>query len=458
MAEDATYERDFSPAFLRKIIALGVRTGLHRRVQGSLLPAHFAGSSDGSKKSPRQRLAELVERHAEQDPKGWPGLETMDMLVDKAAAVMRPEEADLLRAEWTEIRNVPVTDAQYVEAEVAQWVDRLGVQRAILAAADLYQSGATATEVRAQLIRDLNQAAPTSDGTRVSLLETWRERLIAWEQGDDLASRVPTGLRRLDLALGGGPRRGESYFFLAPPKGAKTAAQMNVTLNAARRQFGAALFSFEMSSRPTTMRMDRNISASTKADLRADTTPLKKAYEGWIAAGAGDVIVYTDLPMSQSNCDMIERRVEEDRRMGKVIDVVCADFLNIMSPSGGAARGERDDLTLARVAREMHQAAKNLGVVWWSAALVKREAIAKPKLQKNDIARVFEAIAIAHGIIGICAPEELVMQNMRNLYLTALRDDEDGKSAGLVELDLDRMIFRDASLEAQTRAEQTPEK
>src|SRR3990167_1341559 len=419
MAEDATYDRDFSPGFLRKVIALGVRAGLHRRVPGALLPAHFAGLSEGSKKSPRQRLAEIVECHGEQDARGWPGLETMDMLVDREAARLRPEEGDLLRTEWTEVRAIPITDAQFVEAEVLQWVDRLGVQRAILAAADLYQSGATGPEVRAQLMRDLRGADVRSDGTRVSLLDSWRERLIQWENDEDTAKKIPTGLHRLDRALGGGVRPGELFFFLAPPKGAKTAAQLNVVLNAARRHYGADLFSFEMSSRPMTMRMDRNVSQATKMELRADTTPLKRAYEGWTAAGAGDVIVWTDLPMSQSSCDMIERKVEEERRSGVVIDIVAADFLNIMAPSSGGGDERRYDLVLSKTAREMHQSAKNLGLAWWSAALVRREAIAKAKLKKNDIAQVFEAIAIAHGVIGICAPEELVLQNLRNLYITA---------------------------------------
>src|SRR3990167_10305527 len=81
---------------------------------------------------------------------------------------------------------------------------------------------------------------------------------------------------------------------------------------------------------------------------------------------------------------------------------------------------------------------------------LRREAIAKAKLKKNDIAQVFEAIAIAHGVIGICAPEELVLQNLRNLYITALRDEEEDRSAGLYRVDLDRMTFRDTDYQEDT--------
>lgn len=450
MSDDPIFERDFSPGFLRKVLSLCVRTGLHRRVPGAALPAHFGAAGEARRKSPRQRVAELVERHGETAPREWPGVETMDTLVEREAATLREDEARALREEWVEIRSVEVTDKQWVEAEVGAWVDRLGVQRAILAAADLYQSGATAQEVRAHLLKALRGGAPSRDGVVTSLLETWRERMLEWERGDDGASRVPTGLRRLDHAIGGGVRPGEVFVFLAPPKGAKTAAQVNVTLNASRRHYGAAMFSFEMGARPMLMRMDRNVASSTKSELRAEPERIERAYRGMVAGGAGDVIVVTDVPLSESTCDAIERRVDDLRREGRVIDVVCADFLNIMTPSTRSGEKRHD---LAQCARDMLQAAKNLGVAWWTAALVRREAVAKPVLKKTDIAEVFEAIAIAHGVIGICAPDELVLQNLRNLYVTALRDDEDGKSAGIVDVDLDRMKFRDASLERQAAAE-----
>ena len=446
------YDQEFDPGFLRKILALGIRTGLHRRVPGALLPAHFAGAVGGTKKSPRQRIAEIVERHGEVDGKGWPGAETMDMLVEREALRIDKAEADVLRAEWSDIRSLTVTDPQYVESRVAQWVDRLGVHRALLAAAELYGQGATGVEVRAQLAKDLRAATTAMDGTRTSLLESWRERLIAWESGDDEASKIPTGFRRLDQRIGG-IRPGELFLFLAPPKGAKTAAQMNVVLNAARQHYGAVMFSFEMSARPMTMRMDRNIAQRTKYELREDTAPLKRAYEGWVAGGAGDVILYTDMPVSQSSCDAIERKVEEERRAGATVDLVAADFLNIMTPSHPDRSDTRDDLVLARTTREMKNAAQNLGVAFISAALVQRQAVSKPKLKKGDIARVFEAIAIASGVIGICSPDELTMQGLRHLWITALRDEEEDCSAGIVVADLDRMVFRDASMEQQTAAE-----
>lgn len=449
MPDDPQYEREFSPGFLRKVLSLCVRTGLHRRVPGAALPAHFTGAAgDGKRRSPRQRIAELVERHGEKDPKGWPGLETMDMLVDQEAARHGPDEARALRDEWAEVRGVEVSDAQYVEGEVREWMDRLGVQRVILAAADLYQAGATGSEVRQHLLKSLRESSAATEGRTVSLVDTWRERMLEWERGDDAADRVPTGLRKLDLALGGGVRRGELFFFLAPPKGAKTAAQINVALNGARRRFGAAVFSFEMSERPMTMRMDRNVTHSTRAELRAEPSRVERAFRGWVAAGAGDVFVTTDMPVGQSSVDFIERKVESLRREGRVVDEVVADFLNIMAPTGGGGDDRRHDLVLARVAREMHQAARNLGVAWWSAALVKRDAVAKPRLKKGDIAQVFEAVAIAHGVIGICAPEELVLQGLRNLYVTALRDEEEDKTAGIVEFDGDRMVFRDVDLSA----------
>lgn len=440
---DPSYERDFSPGFLRKVLALGVRAGLHRRAPGALLPAHFAGLAAGDQRnaSPRQRLAMLLERHAAEDPSGWPGAETMDLLVDREAARMRPDEAAALRAEWAAVRDVSVTDAAFVEGEVREWAARLGLQRALLQAADLYQAGATAAEMRAQLLRSVREADPSPDGVLARLAEGYAERATAWERGEPPGSRVPTGLGPLDAAIGGGVRLGESFYALAPPKGAKTTFLTNVALNASRRHFGAALFSYEMGVEAMLRRMDRNVARATKAELRADADPMRRAYAGFTAAGAGDVFVWCGPPPSGGACAHAQRMVEDLRREGRVIDLVCFDFLNIMEPPGEADEKRH---ALARIGREISAAARALNVAVWSAALVKRTSIAKPRLRKDDIAEVFEMIAVADGIIGVCAPEELVLQGMRSLWKTALRDEGDEGPAGVYDVDLDRMTFYQA--------------
>ncbi len=429
------------PGFLRKVLSLCIRAGLHRRAPDACKSELFAGASDGRARAPLQRLAALVERHGEADPGGWPGVESMDQLVERELRGMRPDEAAALREEWEAVRGTEVPDAAYVEGEVLEWAGRAKIQRAVLGAADLYERGAAAAEVREFLSRSLREADPRPSSRVTPLGATHEQRVKLWESGEDLGRRVPTGLRALDLALEGGVRPGEVMYFLAPPKGAKTSALINVALNAARSRYGVAFFSFEMGEGPKLMRMDRNVARATKAELRADASPLARAYRGFVAAGAGEVFLWTGRPRAAAAADAVRGTVDDLRRAGARVDLVVLDFLNIM----GSATKERElRHELAGVSREIAAAGKELDVAVWSAALVKRAAISKARIRKDDIAEAFEVIAVGDGFIGICAPEELVVAGLRSLYVAALRDGADECPAGVYRVDLDRMLFREA--------------
>ena len=123
------------------------------------------------------------------------------------------------------------------------------------------------------------------------------------------------------------------------------------------------------------------------------------------------------------------------------MNVVVFDYLNIMSP----ARQERElRHQLPAISREMSAIAKELDVVVWSAALVNRKSVEKERIKKTDIAEAFEVVAVADGMIAICAPQELRQLGQRRLYLAALREEEDERDGGIYQLDLDRMTFREA--------------
>lgn len=438
MPDDAqVYDRDFSPGFLRKILALGVKSGLNKRVPGALLPAHFSGLAAGGRNaSPRQRLAEVVERFERSAPGEHPGVETMDMLVERERARMRSDEGEALATEWAEVRAVSVVDAAYVEHEVREWVERLGVARAILDASALYERGASAAEVRGELMRALRASDSRPASRIVSVLATFPQRVAIWEAGDDAGPRVPTGFGPLDRALGGGVRLGEFFVFLAPPKGAKTTSLMNAWVNASRLHYGGLFCSFEMGERAMLLRADRNVAGATRVELRAEPERLARLYRGLVAGGAGEMFLRTGSPMERGAVDAVVKDVEDLRREGHDVEGLYFDFLNIIGANEGELEKRHE---LAQVARHISQAAKHLEVATWSAALVKQASIAKAKLRKNDLAESHEVVAVVDGLVGICAPEELVVQGMRSFYLAALREEGDEKYAGVYEIDVERM-------------------
>lgn len=435
---DPTYDDAFTPGFLRKVLALGIRAGLNKRIPGALLPALFAGvGTVGRHAPPRQRLALLLEQFEKHAPGQWPGNETMDLLVDREGMRLQAEEAGLLKQEWAEVRILDIPDPAYVEHEVREWVGRQSLQRALLSAADLYQQGAPSADVRSHLMKAIRESDPLAHPL-VPLIATYQERVEMWEKGQDRGVAVPTGLRGLDKATNGGVRLGEVFYIIGPPKGAKTAFLLNVALNGSRRRFGGVLFSFEMGNNPMLFRMDRNVAHASKQELRTDARRLDQAYRGLIAAGAGEVWVWTGSPQQRGACEEVQRVVEDLRREGQMVDFIVLDFLNIM----GASREEREKRhELARISREIAQVTKELEVATWSGTLCNRAAVKKARIRKDDIAEAFEVVAVADGMVAVCAPEELLVQGKRSLYLAALREEGDERMAGVYNVDLDRMTF-----------------
>ncbi len=153
------FEKDFAPEFLRKVLALAIRTGLHQQVPGALDPGNFSGLVEGRGPSPRQRLAQILARFEQQSPTEWPGNETMEQLVQQERRRLRPEEAQALQDEWEIIRDLQIPDPTFVEQEVREWHERMVFQRGLLHAADLFQQGRPIDEIRV----DLQQTLRTTD-------------------------------------------------------------------------------------------------------------------------------------------------------------------------------------------------------------------------------------------------------------------------------------------------------
>lgn len=441
MTEDVrTYE--FGEGFQRKILALAIRSDLLMKAPGAFQSQFFGVGAKVRSPSPRFRLARLVENFSEEHRQQRPGNETMDELVKREAKQLKPAERDALEQEWKEIRSLEVPDVDYVVGQVRYWAKDAAISRAVMAAADIVERARqTGRQEDFQSIRRMMDEAvrvgePEALGSASFITDDHHH---LWAE-DHSRRKVKTSFKRLDTCLDGGPQFGECFYILAPPKGGKSAFLLNLALNVSRLRHGVAFFSYEMRTNPLIMRMDRNIAKATKYQLREDPEKVRKAVAGLRAAGAGDVWIQ-EFNAKKQGAEEGARIVERRRGMGHEVSVIVYDYLNIMSP----ARQERElRHQLPAISREMSAIAKELDVVVWSAALVNRKSVEKERIKKTDIAEAFEVVAVADGMIAICAPVELRQHGQRRLYLAALREEEDERDGGIYQLDLDRMTFKEA--------------
>lgn len=439
--------------FQRKVLICATRGRLLREVPGAFQVEAFGaddGGGAGRTTPPRLRLARLLETFIAGAGSGEaPGVETMDYLVLEAGRLLGLPERAALEAEWRTIRDAEFpSDPIFVANTYRLFIQHRALTRALLRVSDI-QSRPNVSAKDLEAARVI-LAEPFLLGTKDTeapqpVLTTAPDRLALWG-ASERSAKIPTGFLGLDAVLAGGIRRGEVFYFLAPPKGTKTTALINVALGAIKARVNVLLLSYEMDKIVMLRRFDRAVARATKMELHEDPRRLLHAVRGFTAAGTGEIWVRREVTQERDTCARALRLLESLRAEGEEIGLLVMDFLNIM----GASTEEREKRhELPRISRDMAALASEGNVGIWSAALVNRQAVNKARIRKTDIAEAFEVIAVAHGVVGICADAEMRNGHLRRLFGAAFREEEDERDAGLYVADIDRMLFREAPEEAR---------
>lgn len=397
------------------------------RLPGAFSPDLFNPQS----KSPRSIIAKVVCDYFEK----WARVPGVNMIEELLTA-----EVDAVKDEWQAVQSVGLEDEEEVEERVRKWIEYRRLEVALMDARKAIETrGADGVEEAREALATAEPIVLADDRRRVyRFMGDSEERMELWRNGDEMGERIATGLGELDKVLNGGPTRRETWYMLAPPKGAKTLSLLRIARGAALRGYGVYMTTFEMQAIRMLLRADRMAARATKEELRDDLVRLQKAFEGMRASGAEEIYVQEQPTQRKGSVLAVRREVEKLRREGRKIDVVIFDYLNIM---GSKTREDEKRHELATISREMSDMAKDLNVLVWSAALVNRKAVEKETITKTDIAEAFEVIAVCDGTVSISAPPGLVQNNARRLYVAAAREEADAAMAGDYSIDFAKMYM-----------------
>jgi hypothetical protein len=421
-------EPKWSDGFARRVVAYALTGDLFTRLPGAFTPDLFNPEA----KSPRATIAKAICDYREEFGK-VPSADSLDQLLFDAD--------DSVREEWQAVQEMPdEEDQEFILSQVRAWVEYKRLEIALTEAGlALDAKGADGVSEAREALAKAESVTLADDRRRVlGFMKDSEARLALWATGEEMGERIPTGLPALDTVLNGGPTRKESWYFLAPPKGAKTMSLLRVARGAALRGYGVYMATFEMQAIRMLLRADRMASRQSKEELQANQARLRAVFDGMRSIGSGDIYVQEQPTQHKGSVAAVAREVEKLRREGKKIDVVIFDYLNIM----GSKVNEREKrFELAAISREMSELAKSLGVLVWSAALVNRKAVEKEVITKTDIAEAFEVIAVCDGTVSICAPPGLVQNNARRYFVAAAREEADAVMAGDYSVDFPRMYM-----------------
>lgn len=427
----------WSADFQRLVLAAALKGDLLDKLP--LDPALFGSDRERGPQSSAQRIAAaLVDYHAKYGTR--PSPEVFTQVIADAAASLGPEVRAVLVQEVADVlATSPPDDPRFVLDTVREQLERRAIDRGLVQAAALLAAGATAEQVR-EAFAKASEPIDAGDGRlrSTAYIADSSARIEAWRRGDAYGEHISTGFPELDFVLGGGPTRREAHYFLAPPKGLKTAALLKVALSASRRRYGVYLATYEMQAMRMALRADRMLSRSSKDEIAGDLARLERALSGLKASGSGEIWIDECLPQRPGSVAAAARRVQEIRRRGGKVDVVVLDYLNIM---GASEREQEKRHELPRISRDIASLGKELDVLVWSAALVNRKGVGKKVVRKTDIAEAFEVIAVLDGATAICATDAMVRAGLRRFRQVAAREEADDVNAGDYAVDLARMII-----------------
>ena len=295
----------WTEGFKRLTLACAVRRDLLSRFALALSLPNFQAVGGSGMLAPQARVAAVLTKYWI-EYRSAPAPVYASELIEREGKSLGPEERAALAQEWQRVLDTDIPDdISFVYDQARKWTEHRALEDAVAKAADLLAKGPEFVSEAREVIAK----AEPQESARKTLWEYTGEseqRLALWRKGDEWGEKIPTGLPALDRALGVGPTRREAYYFLAPPKGAKTASLLRVALGAARRRYGVYVVTYEMAAMRMMLRLDRMTAKASREELQEDLGKLERALAGMRLMAYSASAVMVRLGFTPGFAGMIE--------------------------------------------------------------------------------------------------------------------------------------------------------
>jgi len=289
--------------------------------------------------------------------------------------------------------QVPKENYEWLLEEFEKFSRHKGLERAILASADLLDKGDYGPVEK--LIKDAIQISLSRDmGT--DYFEDPRGRL---EKLKNANGQISTGWPSVDKKLYGGFNRGELNIFAAGSGGGKSLFLANLGVNWAMAGLNVIYLTFELSEHLVSMRLDSMVTGVATREIfkNIDDVELKVKMAG---KRAGNIQIKY-MP-SGKNCNDIRAYLKEYQvKKGQKPDVLLIDYLDLMMPL--SVKVSPSDLFVKDkyVSEEIRNLAMETQCITVTASQLNRTAVEEIEFDHSHISGGLSKIQTADNVIGI---------------------------------------------------------
>ena len=315
------------------------------------------------------------------------------------------------------------------------------LEAAILKSADLLEKGEYGPVE--DLVKRAVQIGLQKDlGT--DYFENPRKRLEAIKSNN---GQVSTGWPTLDRKLFGGFNRGELNIFAGGSGSGKSLFMANLGVNWCLAGMNVLYLTFELSENLVSMRLDSMTSEIPSRDIfkQIDDVEMRVRIIGK-KSGAFQVKY---MPTGKNANDIRAYIKEYEIKMGRRVDVVLVDYLDLMHPIAAKISAENLFVKDKYVSEELRNLAMELNVVFVTASQLNRSSVEEIEFDHSHISGGISKINTADNLIGIFTSRAMRERGRYQIQLMKTRSSSGVNSKIDLGFDVDTLRIFDLGEDAE---------
>jgi len=282
---------------------------------------------------------------------------------------------------------------EWLMDEFEKFTRHKALERAILSSADLLEKH-NYGEVEA-LIKEAVQIGLARDmGT--DYFADPRGRLMGLK---DKNGQVSTGWATMDKKLFGGFNRGELNIFAGGSGAGKSLFLANLGVNFALAGLNVVYLTLELSEALVSMRIDSMITGINTRDIFKDLDDVEMKVK--IIGKKAGMLQVKYMPSGKTANDIRAYLKEYEIKVGKKVDVLLVDYLDLLMPIGKKISAENLFVKDKYVSEELRNLAMEKQCVFVTAAQLNRGAVEEVEFDHSHISGGLSKIQTADNVFGI---------------------------------------------------------
>jgi len=317
------------------------------------------------------------------------------------------------RAELKKPENIKDGHIDWLMDEFENFTRHKAIERAIIASADLLEKH-NYGEVEAMIKEAVQIGLARDMGT--DYFADPKGRLLGLK---DKNGQISTGWPCMDRKLFGGMNRGELNIFAGGSGAGKSLFLANLGVNWALMGLNVVYLTLELSEALVSMRIDSMVTGVSTKEIFRDLDDVEMKVK-MIGKKAG-MLQIKYMPSGKTVNDIRAYVKEYEIRVGKKVDVLLVDYMDLLMPIGKKISAENLFVKDKYVSEELRNLAMEKKVLCVTAAQLNRGAVEEVEFDHSHISGGLSKIQTADNVFGIFTSRAMRERGRYQLQLMKTR-------------------------------------